>query len=68
MKIKVLFSTLFLLAFTALSVFAQPGEPCNGNDPDAYCPLDTWVIVLAIAATLFAAWHLNRKQKALVVK
>ena len=66
MKLKVFFSTLFLLAFSTLSLFAQPGEPCNGNDPDAYCPLDTWVLVLAGAATLFAVWHLYRKQKAVI--
>ena len=68
MKLKVFFSTLFLLAFSTLSLFAQPGEPCNGNDPDAYCPLDTWVLVLAGVALLFAALHLHRKQAALAGK
>ena len=66
MRLKVFFSTLFLLAFSALTLFAQPGEPCNGDDPDAYCPLDTWVLVLAGAAMLFAVWHLYRKQKAVI--
>ena len=44
-------------------VYAQPGEPCYGTDPDAGCPLDTWVIVFAGAAFLLAALHLHRRQK-----
>jgi len=44
-------------------LYAQPGEPCGGTDPDATCPLDTWVIVLAVIATVFAAIHLSRKQR-----
>ena len=38
--------------------------PCGGNDPYATCPLDSWVIVLAAIALIFAVVHLGRKQKA----
>ena len=60
-----LFGGALLLLFILNSsvLFAQPGEPCGETDPDATCPLDTWVIVLAIIAVIFAAYHLHRKQK-----
>ncbi len=45
------------------SLFAQD-FPCGGTDPYATCPLDTWVVVLAGAALLFAVLHLYKKQKA----
>jgi len=50
----------------AVFLFAQ-GSPCGGTDPDEVCPLDTWVVVLAVAAFVFAAIHLYRKQKAALV-
>ncbi|CAN5260793.1 hypothetical protein BH09BAC6_BH09BAC6_13880 [soil metagenome] len=60
---KVFFGTLTLLLLNVFCLFAQPGEPCGGTDPDAVCPLDTWVFVLAAAALLFTTLHLYRKQK-----
>jgi hypothetical protein len=45
-------------------LYAQPGEPCGGTDPDATCPLDTWVIALAVIAVIFAAMSLIKKQNA----
>lgn len=46
-------TTLLLLAFTLLPrlIMAQdPGEPCDDADPfDNYCPLDSWVYLLALA-------------------
>ena len=56
----------FALVCNAALLFAQPGEPCGGTDPDATCPLDSWVWVLAAAAVVFAATHLHRKQKSLL--
>jgi hypothetical protein len=66
MRSKLFGAALLLFILNASVLFAQtnPGEPCGGTDPDATCPLDTWVIVLAMFAVVFAAWHLYRKQKA----
>ncbi len=44
-------------------VYAQVDNPCDGSDPDASCPLDTWVFVLAGALVIFAVARLYRKQK-----
>jgi hypothetical protein len=46
-------------------LYAQPGEPCGGNDDDGTCPspLDTWVLVFAAIALVFTAVYLYRKQK-----
>lgn len=64
MKKKIFFSTVALLVINTTVLLAQ-GLPCSDTDPDATCPLDSWVVVLAAAALLFAAWHLHRKQKSL---
>ncbi len=60
---------LFVAAMPAI-LFAQDSinNNCDDHDPlDNYCPLDTWVIVLAAVAMLFAVSHLYRKQKAVTV-
>lgn len=65
-RYKFLLSVCFYILL-ATNCFADPGDGlCDGNDggPDG-CPLDTWVIVLAIIAVIFAAIHLHRKQKSL---
>jgi hypothetical protein len=53
--------TLLLLPFSS---FAQD-LPCEDQDPTGSnpCPLDTWVWILVIAAVVFGAWHLYRRQK-----
>jgi hypothetical protein len=63
MRVKIFLGALLLLILNTVTLYAQIGEPCGGVDPDATCPLDTWVIVLAAAAVIFAVMHLNRKQK-----
>lgn len=63
MRIKIFFGALFLLMLNVVALYAQPGEPCGGTDPDETCPLDTWIFVLAVIATLYAATHLYRKQR-----
>lgn len=63
--VKKIFVTTLIFVITALSCFAQLEDPCDPTDNDAFCPLDTWVIVLAVAAFIFAATHLYRKQKPL---
>ncbi|MFC0516575.1 hypothetical protein ACFFGT_20380 [Mucilaginibacter angelicae] len=61
---KTLSITLVFMA-AYLSCFAQLEDPCVPVDNDSFCPLDTWVIVLAVAAFAFTAIHLYRKQKAI---
>ena len=63
MRIKIFCGAFLLLMLNVMALYAQPGEPCGGTDPDATCPLDTWVIVLAAVAVAFAAFHLARKQR-----
>ncbi|MEO6848989.1 MAG: hypothetical protein ABI203_01910 [Mucilaginibacter sp.] len=58
-KFKVGLGVVVLLLLNIVTVHAQT-LPCNGDDPDASCPLDTWVMVLVIAASLFAAFRLYR--------
>jgi len=64
MKLKAGFSVLILTLISVVTASAQ-GLPCGGSDPDATCPLDTWVVALVVAASLFAAYTLYRKQSAL---
>jgi len=63
MRIKIFLGALLLLMLNTIFLYAQPGEPCGGVDPDATCPLDTWVVVLAAVAVTAAVIHLSRKQK-----
>ena len=64
MRIKIFCAALLLLMLNVAMLYAQPGEPCGGVDPDATCPLDTWVIALAVIAAIFAAGRLIKKQNA----
>jgi hypothetical protein len=41
----------------------DPDNPCDGMDPFADCPLDTWVIVLVGVALITTTFYLYRKQK-----
>jgi hypothetical protein len=63
MKLKIIFSVFILLLISAVNVSAQIALPCSGDDPDAGCPLDTWVIALAVAVSFFAAIRLYRRKK-----
>jgi len=63
MKLKAGISLFVLMLIGIITVHAQ-GLPCGGDDPDATCPLDTWVIVLVIASSAFAAFILFRRKKA----
>jgi len=64
-------TALYTLLMGGLSLLpaishAQGGDlPCGGDDPTTSvpCPLDTWVWVLAIAAAIFGAICLQRRQK-----
>ena len=61
MKLKALLG-IFLLTLISVVTASAQGLPCGGDDPDATCPIDSWVVVLVIAASLFAAFTLYRKQ------
>jgi hypothetical protein len=64
MKFKAGLGIFILLLLTTVAAHAQEiGLPCVGDDPDAACPLDTWVAVLAIIAAIFTAFHLYRRSK-----
>jgi hypothetical protein len=39
------------------------GLPCGGDDPDATCPIDSWVIVLVAIASFFAVYTLLTRKK-----
>jgi len=65
MRIKLVLLTAFLILIN-LSSFAQLENPCGGTgDPDdpTTCPLDSWVLILAITALIFTAFHLYRRQQ-----
>ena len=62
MKLKAGLGVFALLLLNIVTVHAQ-GLPRGGDDPDATCPLDTWVIVLAIVVSLFAAYRLRRRKR-----
>ena len=63
-RINIFCAAFLFLMFNVVLACAQ-GLPCGGEDPDApACPIDTWVVVLAGAAFIFAAVHLYRRQKA----
>lgn len=65
MKLKAGLGVLIFSLLSVVTVQAQQiGLPCSGDDPDATCPLDTWVIVLVIAASLYVSYRLFRRQKA----
>jgi hypothetical protein len=63
MKLKAGFWIGVLLLLNIVTAHAQANNPCLGDDPDATCPLDTWVIVLVIAAAIFTAFSLYRRQR-----
>jgi len=65
MKLKTAFITILILLASTIHTFAQV-LPCGGDDPDATCPLDTWVIALVIAASFFAAVKLYRRKKSVL--
>ena len=66
MKMKIGFS-IFALLLLSIAVHAQT-LPCGGTDPDAICPLDTWVIILVIAASIFSVFNLYRRQKSALAR
>ncbi|MDN3580274.1 hypothetical protein [Mucilaginibacter flavus] len=65
---RLLFTLLIFISTVFLPIIskAQTSIDCgDGQDPfNNACPLDTWVIVLAITAGALTTIHLYRKQKA----
>ena len=64
MKLKAGLGILVLMMISVVSAHAQLNLPCGGEDPDATCPLDTWVIILVLASGIFTAYRLYRRQTA----
>ncbi|OOQ58247.1 hypothetical protein [Mucilaginibacter pedocola] len=72
-RLCALIAVLVLGTFNNL-VLAQCNEVPNPGDPDdpgydpngCPVPLDTWVIVLVVAAFAYGYYNLNKKQKALM--
>lgn len=63
-KIKAGLIVFALLLINIFTVQAQGSGECGDlADPDATCPLDTWVFVLVFAALIFAAFHLYTRRK-----
>ena len=60
---KILKAIIAICIVSCPSLLLAQDLPCGGDDPYATCPLDSWVIVLAAVALIFAAVHLYRKQK-----
>ncbi|MBD1393059.1 hypothetical protein [Mucilaginibacter glaciei] len=62
---------IMLLLLISLNAFSQcavdpnnPDIPIDEDDPTCQVPLDTWVYVLVLAAAIFGAYQLYKKQKA----
>jgi hypothetical protein len=53
---------LLLILTNVLAARAQGGVPCDGDDPDATCPLDNWLPVLVIATAIFFGVYLYRRK------
>ena len=63
-KLLVGLATVSILLTDAVTLRAQdPGLPCDGEDPDASCPLDSWVLILVAMTIVFAVFlSLYRKK------
>jgi hypothetical protein len=61
MKLKALAGASLLTLLSVITASAQ-GLPCGGDDPDATCPIDSWVIILVAAASLFAVYSLLKRK------
>jgi hypothetical protein len=73
MRLNKTLSILLLLLTLSVSAFSQDcddGPSIPGPDVDlgpCEVPLDTWVIILVIAAVMYGTYKLYQKQKALSV-
>jgi hypothetical protein len=52
-----------LSVLSPLFAFADPDLPCDGQDPYADCPLDTWVYILFAATLLYGIYFINKHKK-----
>jgi len=61
---KAVISILTLVLLLSPGIVLAQDEACQGQDPtgnSTTCPLDTWVWVLVIAAAVFGAIKLNKR-------
>jgi len=57
-KLLIAFAITSILLTNVGTLQAQdPGLPCGGEDPDATCPLDSWVLILVAITILFAIFR-----------
>ncbi|GAA4324704.1 hypothetical protein GCM10023149_26510 [Mucilaginibacter gynuensis] len=59
-KIKALL-ILFMLAALNLKAADDVPLPCDNSDPDLECPIDTWVLLLAVIVLMFTFIRLARR-------
>lgn len=65
-KLKIILTNIvtILMVLSPLLTFAQnDDEPCNATDPDAVCPIDTYVWILFAAALIIGVFFLYKKQR-----
>jgi hypothetical protein len=53
----------FILTPVICLAQTDPDNPCDGTDPFADCPIDTWVIAFFAIALVLATLYLYSKQK-----
>ncbi len=60
--VKIAASIIIISAIT-MSVFAQPGDPGSGDDPDASIPLDGGLVTVLISGAAIGISRLIKKKK-----
>lgn len=55
--------TIGLVISPAICFAQDPDNPCNGTDPFADCPLDSWVMVFSIIVLFLTSLHLYYQKK-----
>lgn len=62
-KYRYVISLVFVIAFNILKADAQPGNPCDYQNPDIYCPVDSGVWILLIVALIYGFIRIKKFQK-----
>jgi hypothetical protein len=60
--------SILVILLLHLATYAQVINPCEGADADSTtCPLDTWVYILVIAAVIYGAYRMYKKQRSIAI-